>query len=141
MKKQVILVTLAASIALGAGCQSPVTSGFSSRVAVSGDRIIDASLKTDNPGVARHVALASAQTQLTSDGFLKVIAQLASTDHRDYAVQYKFRWFDETGMEVTFGGERPWQQATIHGGETFPAVAVSPIRAPSAFVVQLRAIH
>lgn len=132
---------LAAVLLTAAGCQSPVTSGVSSRVVVSGDRVIDASLRIDHPGVARHVALAGAQTRLTSDGFLRVIAQLESTDHRDYAVQYKFRWFDEAGMEVTYGGERPWQQATIHGGETFPASAVSPIRDPSGFVIQLRPIR
>lgn len=133
------LPILAAVALFAAGCQSPVTSGESMSVIVTGDRIVGASLRVDHPGVARHVALAGATTALTPDGFLRVQAHLVSTDHRDYAVQYKFRFFDANGMEA-FGPDRPWQVATIHGGEALRAEAVSPTPATgiSSFVVQLR---
>lgn len=141
MKTQFLLPSLVAALLFGAGCQSPVSSGVSSRVVVTGDRIVDASLKTDNPGVARHVALSGATTRRLPDGRLQVQALLESTDHRDYAIQYLFRWFDESGMEPKFAGERPWMQATIHGGEIFRAEAVSPIPNPSSFVVELRSLR
>lgn len=132
-----ILPLLAAAALFAAGCQSPVTSGESMSVFTSGDRVVGASLRVDDPGVARHVAITGATTALTPDGLLRVQAHLTSTDHRDYAVQYKFRFFDANGMQV-FGPDRPWQVAMIHGGEELRAEAVAPARDVASFVVLLR---
>ena len=131
-----ILLLLAAAL-FAAGCQSPVTSGESMTVLTSGDRVVGASLRVDDPGVARHVSLTGATTALASDGFLHVQAHLTSTDHRDYAVQYKFRFFDANGMQV-FGPDRPWQVAMLHGGEDFRADAVAPALNVASFIVMLR---
>lgn len=136
MKTIRILAIAVASVALLAGCQSPVTSGMRASVAVDGDVAIDASLATDNSGVARHVSLVGVTTHLLGNGMLRVQARLASNDHRDYTVQYKFRWYDASGMEM--GGQSPWLPLTIHGGELVQPEGVSPMAGVASVVVQVR---
>lgn len=131
------LAAACAAAAMFAGCQSPVTSGMHASVAVDGDVAINASLTTDNSGVGRHVALAGVTTYLLENGLLKVQARLASNDHRDYAVQYKFRWYDAHGMEIA-ADSRPWLPLTIHGGEIVQPEGVSPTAGVSAVVVEVR---
>ncbi len=131
------LVAACAAVAILVGCQSPITSGMHTAVAVDGDVVINASLSTDNSGVARHVSLVGVTTKLLGNGLLKVQAQLASNDHRDYNVQYKFRWYDAHGMEIA-GGTRPWLHVTIHGGEITSPEGVSPAPGVSAVVVEVR---
>ena len=126
-----------AAAAILAGCQSPVTSGMHASVAVDGEVAIDASLATDNSGVARHVSLVGVSTQLLGNGLLKVQARLASNDHRDYSVQYKFRWYDAHGMEIA-AGTRPWLPLVIHGGEIVQPEGVSPAQGVTAVVVEVR---
>lgn len=128
----------ASALLLLQGCQSPVTSGVSTAVAVTGDRIVEASLQVDDRGVARHVSLVGATTQLLPNGLLRVQARLASTDRRDFKIQYRFRWFDEAGMEVTTGGGSPWIVVVLHGGEDVPLSGVSPLPDVSAFTVAVR---
>lgn len=130
------LAAACAAAAMLAGCQSPVSSGMRAAVAVDGDVAVDASLATDNSGVARHVALVGVTTHLMDNGMLRVQARLSSNDHRDYTVQYKFRWYDANGMEM--GGSSPWLPITIHGGELVQPEGVSPMAGVSAVVVEVR---
>ena len=131
---------LAAAMAAAAlaGCQSPVSSGMRSTIAVEGDVAVSASLNTDNPGVARHIALVGVTTQLLPTGLLKVQARIASNDNRDYPVQYKFRWFDAYGMEILDNGSTPWLPLVIHGGEVATGEGVSPKPGIAAVTVQVR---
>jgi uncharacterized protein YcfL len=107
-------------------------------VVVDGDVAIDASLATDNSGVARHVSLVGVTTRMLDNGLLRVQARLASNDHRDYAVQYKFRWYDANGMEIGGGGSSPWLPITIHGGEVVQPEGVAPRAGVSSLVVEVR---
>jgi uncharacterized protein YcfL len=131
------LAAICAAAAFLAGCQSPVTSGMNASVAVDGDVAINATLSTDNLGVSRHVSLVGVSTQLLANGLLKVQARLASNDHRDYAVQYKFRWYDASGMEIA-AGTRQWLPLTIHGGEIVQPEGISPTAGVAALVVEVR---
>lgn len=131
------LVAVCAAAAIFAGCQSPITSGTQASVAVNGDVAIDASLTTDNSGVARHVSLVGVSTKLLGNGLLKVQARLQSNDHRDYKVQYKFRWYDANGMEIA-AGTRPWIPLVIHGGEIVQPEGVSPQAGVTGVVVEVR---
>jgi uncharacterized protein YcfL len=131
------MVAACAAAVILAGCQSPVTSGMRASVAVDGDVAINASLDTDNSSVARHVSLVGVSTQLLDNGLLKVQARIASNDHRDYTVQYKFRWYDAHGMEIA-GNSRPWAPITIHGGEIVQAEGVSPKPGVAAVIVEVR---
>lgn len=133
-----LAISLAAGALLFAGCQSPRTSGQSSYVAVDGDRVIEASLQIDNRALARHVIMTGAMTHLLPNGLLKVEARLCSTDNRDYSVQCKYRWFDETGMEITTGGGSPWIPVVIHGGESVPVTGVAPRPNVSGFTLSVR---
>lgn len=132
------LAAACAAAAILAGCQSPVTSGMRASVAVDGDVAINASLTTDNSGVARHVSLVGVTTHLLGNGLLKVQARLASNDHRDYTVQYKFRWYDAHGMELGGDGSSPWLPITIHGGEIVQPEGVSPRAGVASVVVEVR---
>ena len=140
MKRKTTTAALfaASALLLLPGCQSPVTTGVSTAVSVSGDRIVDASLQVDDRGVARHVSLVGATTHLLPNGLLRVQARLASTDRREFRIQYRFRWFDEAGLEVTTGGGSPWIAAVLHGGEDIPLSGVSPRPDVSAFTVSVR---
>ncbi|MBR4612925.1 MAG: DUF1425 domain-containing protein [Kiritimatiellae bacterium] len=131
------LAAACAAAAMFAGCQSPVTSGMHANVLVDGDVAINASLTTDNSGVGRHVALVGVTTYQLGNGLLKVQARLASNDHRDYAVQYKFRWYDAHGMEIA-SHTRPWLPLTIHGGEVVQPEGVSPTAGVTAVVIEVR---
>lgn len=142
MKKQVFgLSCVCAMLVLGAGCLAPSTAGQQSTIVVEGDRVISASLKTDSPWAARHVALSGATTALLPNGLLQVQAHLTSTDKRDYALQYKFYWYDVRGMEIKADAERPWQQATIHGGEGFRANGVAPSDSVATVVIAVRPLR
>lgn len=132
------LAAACAVAAMLAGCQSPVTSGMHASVAVDGDVAINASLTTDNSGVGRHVSLVGVTTFLMDNGLLKAQARLASNDHRDYAIQYKFRWYDAHGMEINGGGPSPWLPLTIHGGEIVQPTGVSPRAGVAALVIEVR---
>lgn len=136
--KTTVTVAVAAMMAVLAGCQSPVTAGAHGKVSVSGDSIINATLAVDNPAFARHISLTDVRTRLLPNGLLQVQAVLQSTDRRDYSVQYKFRWFDETGMEITGTGHEPWMTAVVHGGETISAIGVSPQSGVAAVAVAVR---
>lgn len=108
------------------GCiSSQNTAGQSAKVSISGDRVIDAELVINSPWVARHVALTGVTTKVLDNGLLKAQIHLTSTDKRDYAIQYKVKFFDYNGMEIKDAFSRPWQQATLHGGEDFQGEAVA----------------
>ena len=132
-----LLIPLAAA-ALLAGCQSPHSAGQRGLVSVVGDQVVNASLETSDKGLARHVSLTGFTTQMLPNGLLKAEARLGSTDHRDYSVQYKCRWFDAAGMEVTDDGGVPWLPLIIHGGDSEPATAVAPRAGMTAVVVSVR---
>lgn len=132
-----LLIPLAAA-ALLVGCQSPHSAGQRGLVSVVGDRVVNASLETSDKGLARHVSLVGFNTQLLPNGLLKAEARLGSTDHRDYSIQYKFRWFDAAGMEITTGDGAPWLPIVIHGGESVPATATSPLPGVTAVTVSIR---
>lgn len=135
------LSCVCAILALGAGCLAPSTAGQQTTVQVDGDRVISAELRTDSPWAARHVALSGVTTALLPNGLLQVQAHLTSTDKRDVALQYKFRWYDVRGMEIEAGAERPWQQATLHGGEGFRANGVAPSDSVATVVVAVRPLR
>ena len=133
-----LAITLAAGALLLAGCQSPHSSGQSSFVAVEGDQVVSASLQIDDAGLSRHVVLTGATTQLLRNGLLRVESRLCSTDHRDYSVQCKYRWFDDAGMEITTGGGSPWIPVFLHGGESVPVPGVSPRPGVTGFTLSVR---
>ena len=128
----------ASALLLAPGCQSPVTSGAATHVAVDGDRILEASLQIDDRGLARHVSLVGATTQMLPNGMLRVQARLASTDRRDFKVQCRYRWFDAAGFEVETGGGAPWVPIVLHGGEDVPVSGVAPRPDVSAFAISVR---
>lgn len=126
MKTLHALAFAAISAAMLAGCQSPVSSGARAAVNVTGDAIIAASLSSDNPSLARHIALTGVRTRLLPNGLLEAQASIESNDKRDYLIQYKFKWFDDAGMEIPNVGQEPWVVAMVHGGEILNAIGVAP---------------
>lgn len=138
MKKLHSVAFAALAAAMLAGCQSPVSSGARAAVNVSGDAIIAASLSSDNSALARHIALTGVRTRLLANGLLEAQASIESNDRRDYLIQYKFRWFDEAGMEIPNVGQEPWIVATVHGGEILNAIGVAPRKNVAGLTVSIR---
>lgn len=132
------LVAVAFSATVLTGCQSPVSSGSRTAVSVAGDTIVAASLSVDNPSLARHIAMTGVRTRLLANGLLEVQAALESNDKRDYLIQYKFRWFDDAGMEIPNVGQEPWVVATVHGGEILNAIGVAPRQNIAGLTVSVR---
>lgn len=116
-----------AIFAVAAGCQSPRTAGFSVDGTLMGDSA-DPELSVrhvvDDPSLSR-IRPARLVTRMSNSGFLQVQTELANETRRDMAVQYKFAWFAEDGMEIQ-PGKRPWEQIVIHGGESVSLSGVCP---------------
>jgi uncharacterized protein YcfL len=129
---------LASAVFIMAGCQTPVTSGQYSKIHVSGDQIIQASLQTDNLALSRHVSVVGVNTKLLSNGLLKAEASIGSTDHRDYSIYYKFYWYDNDGMEMKVGDGEPWMFKQLHGGEFVTVTSVAPFKGAASLKVAIR---
>ncbi|MDD4537996.1 MAG: DUF1425 domain-containing protein [Lentisphaeria bacterium] len=133
--------TLMAGIAVllvAAGCQSPKTAGQSiTATIVDGDPQLATVLRVDDQRLARYVSVKSVNSAVKHDGFLQAQVEVLNNSKRDYAVQYRYLWFDANDMEI-YPGKRPWQQAVLHGGESIRLQGISPYPEAKAFRVQIR---
>jgi len=135
-----LLMTLMAGLMLfaAAGCQSPKTAGQSiTATIVDGEPELATVLRVDDQRLARYVAVKTVNSAVRHDGFLQAQVEVLNTSKRDYAVQYRYLWFDANDMEI-YPGKRPWQQAVLHGGESIRLQGISPYPEAKAFRVQIR---
>lgn len=79
--------------------------------------------------------LSIADTKIGKAGdLMRVQATIENKSRNDASFQYKFKWMDKDGFEVSVGG-RPWQPLTITAYESKAVQAVAPN--PSATTFQI----
>lgn len=135
MKTRVAIVAFGLLLTPLAGCVSTSTGGMEVALREGGT----ANVRIDDGSFRQHVDVEEAKSHRTEFGFLSASVQVRNKLNKDFAVQYKFVWFDENGMEVLPGG-RAWEQTTIHGGELVSLQATAPDKAVVKYIVRLRRI-
>lgn len=65
---------------------------------------------------------------------MRVQATIENKSRNDASFQYKFKWLDKDGFEVSVGG-RPWQPLTITAYESKAVQAVAPNASATTFQV------
>lgn len=135
MKHIMAAVSLGTLLVMGAGCVSTSTGGMEVAFREGGT----ANVRIDDSFFRQHVDVEETASNRTEFGFLSASVLVRNRLNKDFAVQYKFIWFDENGMEVLAGG-RAWEQTTIHGGELVSLQATAPDKAVVKYIVRLRRI-
>ena len=125
MKKWLIAAIAALTMA---GCASN-TAGLridgASQTVLFGDNVLAGRLKIED----------IATTQV--DGRTRGVVRLVSQYQGDQAIQYRFYWYDDQGLEVnTKLG--PWRQAIVRGTESIAISEVSLNPNGTQFRVQIR---
>ncbi|MBY5920718.1 DUF1425 domain-containing protein [Ferrimonas balearica] len=110
------------------GC-SAITAGVSAR----SDR---PELRIDSSSVAREVSIEQVQKHYQGER-LQASAVLISRVSTDRYLQYKFTFFDASGMPVE-ADSMSWRPVNLHGGERRPVTAVAPTTAATEFEIYVR---
>ncbi len=115
------------------GCVSMSTGGWEVVASEGGTPTV----RVDDTIFAQHVAVEDVHSHRTAEGYLAVLVQVRNKYSEDFPIQYKFTWFDANGMEVQPNG-RPWEQVTLHGGESVPLSATGPEPTVVRFTMRAR---
>lgn len=123
---------------IAAGCQSPKTAGQSITASiVDGDPQMATVLRVDSQRLARYVSVVNVNSAVKHDGFLQAQVEVVNNSKRDFAIEYRYLWFDVNGMEI-YPGKRPWQQTVLHGGESVRLQGISSFPEAKAFRLHIR---
>ena len=122
---------------LGAGCVSSSTGGLEVALAEGG---VQAAIRVDDRQFKRLINVENAIARRAASGFLEANVVTRNRTRNDLPIQYKFEWFDKDGMAVQPGG-RPWEQTTIHGGESVTLSATAPEKNGVRYIVRMRRIN
>lgn len=135
---RVSLIAAALLLAVTTGCQSPKTAGQSiSASIVDGSPQLATVLRIDDQRLARYISVVSVNSSVKHDGFLQAQVEVINNSKRNYAVQYRYAWYDANNMEI-YPGKRSWQQAQLHGGASVRLPGVSPYPDVQGFQVHIR---
>ncbi len=132
MKKQQIALLCLAGCLL-AGCSSVNTVERANPVA-SKKMVNDKRVITDG-GLDDYAYIAGVNESCVGD-LLKVQVTVTNSTTGYRAINYKFTWFDENGIEVNTTST-PWMTTTIEGGETKNLVSTAPSPKAKDFTLKL----
>ena len=132
------LFVAAAVAAMGAGCASPKTSGFTVGADVDEDGNLQEILQVDDAKVAKQLAVEGATVGQTKNGLMKVNVRLKSRKNSTFTAQSKFSWFDADGAEIDPDGD-PWRPLTLQGKETKTIQGVAPNASATSYRLRVRA--
>ena len=94
-------------------------------------------VRKDDASFARLIEVEHVGISRTDLGFLRASVIMRSLQAKDLKILYKFKWFDDKGMEI-HPGERPWEKKTVTGNEGETLAATAPSRTAVSFVVRVR---
>lgn len=137
MKSIVAVVGIAI---VAAGCAGPGTGSRTGGMELSQSIGSDATVCVDDRFFSRNVEVVESAILRAEAGFPVAQARIRSNRSRDFALQYKFTWFDSDGFEVQ-QGSRPWEQVVIHGGETVSLSASAPDVSVVKFILRFRGVQ
>lgn len=83
--------------------------------------------------LSANLRIADTKTGKAGD-LMRVQATIENKSRNDASFQYKFKWLDKDGFEVSVGG-RPWQPLTITAYESKAVQAVAPNASATTFQV------
>lgn len=120
----------------GAGCANPGTTGIE-----AGGSVDDAGLQqyidVQNTKLGKGLAVTDVKTDLTGNNLMRATVTVQSKLNKTRNLQYKFAWFDDSGMEVEIDKD-PWNPLTINGKEKKTLQALAPNSAAKSFKVRVR---
>ena len=129
-----ILVAAAAAL-FATGCETMSTSGLEVAVGEGGAGVI----RVDDRSLSRKLVVEKGIVRREASGFAKAQVFVRNTCRDDLPIQYKFRFFDATGLEVQ-PGARAWEQTVLHGDDSASLSAVAPQKDVVSFSVRIRRV-
>lgn len=124
---------------LWSGCRA--TSGIEGSAQVMPASKTDVALSkyvsVNNAGLARSLQIVDMKASTTENGLLKASVSLISKKRGTREFQYKFSWYDATGIEVEPEAS-PWKPVIIYGKEAKSLQDVAPNATVTEFRVKLR---
>ncbi|MEJ0091077.1 MAG: YcfL family protein [Limisphaerales bacterium] len=139
MKKQIFLPLVAAGLAGGllavTGCKTTVNSVENAQKEGQRQMISDSRVITDS-GLNNKVSIVGVNTTMTPGGLLKVQVELLNKTRSYQAFNYRFEWFDASGMQLN-NVASALIPSTIEGRESKFISAVAPTPACKDFRLKL----
>jgi uncharacterized protein YcfL len=125
---------LGAALVMGtSGCG---TSGIAGSVNVRPNGVQESRVKIDNQFLSSNLKFTGLVATFSGD-MLVAHAEVTSKHNSALDVQYKFRWYDASGLEVAPDGA-PWQPLKLFGGESKGLQAVAPNPSVKEFKIEIR---
>lgn len=137
MNRTIPAILAATAVAILSGCAAPNTTAITATVAPDESGIYQQYLQADNTRLARQVLLDNVRTDQTVNGLLRARLAVTSTRNKTMQLQYKFAWFDASGIEIDPEAE-PWHVLTLEGRDTRPIIGVAPSAAAESFRLRIR---
>ena len=81
-------------------------------------------LVTNSSALASKVSILSMKSAMVGN-MMRMQAELKNNRRRNLSFEYKFKFYDENGMELAVDG-RPWTPIVINGGEVKSVQATAP---------------
>lgn len=94
-------------------------------------------VQTEDRFFRKWVTVEDASALRHNGGFLAAAARVRNGSPEDVYLQYKFRWFDASGVEVQPDG-RAWEQTVIHAGDVATLSATAPDMSVVRFTLRIR---
>ena len=133
--KRIIPALLAAVLLVG--CAAPNTTGITASVAPDESGVMQQYLQADNTRLARYLLLGNVRCDQTTNGHLRARLTVTSARNKTMQIQYKFAWFDASGMEIDPEAET-WRILTLEGRDTRPVMGIAPTPAAESFRLRVR---
>lgn len=130
-------VLLLVSLAL-AGCSTTAgveTTGKSSWDE-QGTRTFEKNIVFNNSSLKRAIQIVDVKTVMAAD-ILRVQATLRSNERETLSLQYRFDWFDASGIEINSGGGS-WKPLILYGMENKSIQSVAPDPRAKEFILKIR---
>ncbi|MDD5139916.1 MAG: YcfL family protein [Verrucomicrobiales bacterium] len=139
MKKQILLALLAAGSVAGllavSGCKTSVNSVENAQKEGQRQMVSDSRVITDG-SLAKKVSIVGVNQTMTPGGLLKVQVELLNKTRSYQAFNYRFEWFDASGMQMN-SLSTAVIGSTIEGKESKFISAVAPTSACKDFRLKL----
>lgn len=130
-----LLCVLALAGLLAGGCRNPVTSAGITMESYPGNTV-----KVNSRLFSRHFMVVGSALAKGDNELLQATISLENLRNYSVPFEYRFRWIDANGIEVT-SGTTIWISKIAGARETVLVSAIAPTRRAADFILDMRFVH
>lgn len=139
LQRNILITGIAAAALFGlAGCST--TAGVETTGKMSWDeqgaRTLEKNVVFNNSGLKGDIQIVDVKSSMAGD-IMRAQATLRSKDRDTLPFQYRFEWFDASGMEIN-SGSGSWKPLLLNGRESKTIQAVAPDPRAKEFKLKIR---